>query len=348
MAICARLQWLSMQITTGHAVQISLSLQGSRLRLRCVVDPSVNVTPTHHRAVLVGVLSAVSAHSSIMLSVDRGHKFTSGRSEVCVWMDAPKPLLDFSSPCEDNDEGDDGSGFHDGSDPDPKNKRVAAGNGSNGADDSCVGGGSQSCCGSSSLPSKRPRQHALGCSDECLEPFSEQIAQTDGRLPWVPPFPIPTNYLHPTEYSAWGIEEYEAVAASAGCAERPVYSKSVHFVQVPDVYLFEPDGNDVTHVGDAGITHQLHSLEPPLQQFIEACHQQFLSLGELEAVYDYAYVADPAARECLLLLQFRHFELRGASDLADATFTILEHHLRVHKQFCDAAVRSCIWRLCLE
>ena len=76
--------------------------------------------------------------------------------------------------------------------------------------------------------------------------------------------------------------------------------RCVSFADVPEVLLFEEDAR-----GGQDVPDELQSPVILTKQFIEACHLQFLPIGKLEEVCDYVYVADPAARECLVLFQFR-------------------------------------------
>ncbi len=86
-----RLQWLRQQIIAGKhiSVHFTYNAQESKDKVRFVIDGNAGDRP-QDSLFLDAALDLVTAAVSKSVTVDRGHRFSSGRSEVCFWLQRPE------------------------------------------------------------------------------------------------------------------------------------------------------------------------------------------------------------------------------------------------------------------
>ncbi len=97
LAMLGRLQWLRQQIAAGKhiSVHFTYNAQESKDKVRFVIDGNAG-DRLQDSLFLVAALDLVTAAVSKSVTVDRGHRFSSGRSEVCFWLQHPENV---PSPC---------------------------------------------------------------------------------------------------------------------------------------------------------------------------------------------------------------------------------------------------------
>ena len=84
-----RLLWASRLISAGHQVHISTSVSraSGKLKLKLLIEPIVDVVPSFFRPILLRQIDTFIrlAREDGTTSVDRGHKHSTGISEVACW-----------------------------------------------------------------------------------------------------------------------------------------------------------------------------------------------------------------------------------------------------------------------
>ncbi|CAK0880823.1 unnamed protein product [Prorocentrum cordatum] len=89
MVVHARLRWLRDQVVAGAAAHLTFgaaAIEG-RGKVKVVLDPARPRTSPTARAVLLSALTALEEQAGNAVVVDRGHRFSDGRTEVCFWLD---------------------------------------------------------------------------------------------------------------------------------------------------------------------------------------------------------------------------------------------------------------------
>ena len=86
-----RLPWLRQQIIAGKhiSVHFTYNTQESKDKVRFVIDGNAG-DRLQDSLFLDAALDLVTAAVSKSVTVDRGHRFSSGRSEVCFWLQRPE------------------------------------------------------------------------------------------------------------------------------------------------------------------------------------------------------------------------------------------------------------------
>ncbi|CAK0821258.1 unnamed protein product [Prorocentrum cordatum] len=90
MVVHARLRWLRDQVVAGAAAHLTFgaaAIEG-RGKVKVVLDPARPRTSPTARAVLLSALTALEEQAGNAVVVDRGHRFSDGRTEVCFWLSA--------------------------------------------------------------------------------------------------------------------------------------------------------------------------------------------------------------------------------------------------------------------
>ena len=90
MVVHARLCWLRDQVVAGVAAHLTFgaaAIEG-RGKVKVVLDPARPSTSPTARAVLLSALAALEEQAGCAVVVDRGHRFSDGRTEVCFWLSA--------------------------------------------------------------------------------------------------------------------------------------------------------------------------------------------------------------------------------------------------------------------
>ena len=88
MVVAARLAWLRDRITAGTSVRICVGTAHDCTKAKVKFSLNGRGPPTSMitRQVLLGVVDSVSSTALLHVSVDRGHRFSSGDSEVAIWI----------------------------------------------------------------------------------------------------------------------------------------------------------------------------------------------------------------------------------------------------------------------
>ncbi|CAK0840291.1 unnamed protein product [Prorocentrum cordatum] len=89
MVVHARLRWLRDQVVAGVAAHLTFgaaAIEG-RGKVKVVLDPARPRTSPTARAVLLSALTSLEEQAGNAVVVDRGHRFSDGRTEVCFWLD---------------------------------------------------------------------------------------------------------------------------------------------------------------------------------------------------------------------------------------------------------------------
>ena len=105
MAICARLRWARACAVDGQNVKFSLNYSGGggggsgSAKVKLIIQPELDQVPMPLRIAAVGLLDGLitAADHGNLVIVDRGHRFSSGVSEICLWF-RPARVPHFSPP----------------------------------------------------------------------------------------------------------------------------------------------------------------------------------------------------------------------------------------------------------
>ena len=94
MVVLGRLRWILEKLDAGHIIHYSQSFSSlsGKSKLKFVIEPKSDVVPRLHRVLLRFTLQNVMTTIAIqgVTSVDRGHKHSSGASEIGIWIQVPK------------------------------------------------------------------------------------------------------------------------------------------------------------------------------------------------------------------------------------------------------------------
>ena len=87
MVVRARLAWIREAIVNGHAVHACFSgaSERGRTKVKLLVHPGVAVTSDHQKRFMLAAIDLVVRLEPTYVSVDRGHKHSSGISEINIW-----------------------------------------------------------------------------------------------------------------------------------------------------------------------------------------------------------------------------------------------------------------------
>mmetsp|Transcript_84989 Transcript_84989/g.168700 ORF Transcript_84989/g.168700 Transcript_84989/m.168700 type:complete len:192 (+) Transcript_84989:13-588(+) len=89
MAVAALLTFLQGRIEAGCAAHISLSeTWQAKTKIKTILDPAQAPTSPHARGLLLAMLKTACAAEHSSLTVDRGYRHSSGKTETCFWMTA--------------------------------------------------------------------------------------------------------------------------------------------------------------------------------------------------------------------------------------------------------------------
>ena len=94
MALLARLNWLQQQVERGHEVTVHFSWNAATLKDKvrfCIGAPADHDTRQPTSVLLTGAIQMVSEATVTAVVVDRGHKFSSGKAEICFWIQRRNP-----------------------------------------------------------------------------------------------------------------------------------------------------------------------------------------------------------------------------------------------------------------
>ena len=311
MALASRLAWLNGLILNGHDLVLSVATRTKGTRLRFVIGEHANVIDPLHRWFLRGLLQRIQEQclSSAVTATDSGHRFSCGRSEVCIWLRDrahPLPQSHDGSPHDCSDNADDDDDDDDDGDSKPDD---GGGNGDDGGNHGPSAGSreghrapgvSSSTTGTSnygykSMP-KRPRTHSAGASEVNVldveaylalkkvgvEDLDLENSLLGAQFPPVPSFVV-TVFAAVPEVGRHNLKSQVSDA-------NPVHQKSVTFANAADVLVYDIDALP------SALPSRL--LPRSVMLFIDVCFQQFLAAGELMDVHGIRYTTDLAAREC--------------------------------------------------
>ena len=88
MVVAARIQWVREQLQQGAnaTIHVGAALDQSRAKIRIVIQYGGAPTSLTARSLLLSTLDSVSMSTARFVSVDRGHKHSTGVSEVGIWL----------------------------------------------------------------------------------------------------------------------------------------------------------------------------------------------------------------------------------------------------------------------
>ena len=90
MVVAGRLAWARERIVSGVPAFITVGGAACRDRgkVKLVIDHDGAVTSPMTRTLLVDALDSIARRATHTTTVDRGHRHTSGTSEICIWFSA--------------------------------------------------------------------------------------------------------------------------------------------------------------------------------------------------------------------------------------------------------------------
>jgi hypothetical protein len=111
MVVKERLELVRDRISAGHVVSLSFSAANEKLKAKIIVHPVSDVVPTAIREQLLLVVRLLESSATQMVTVDRGHRFSTGIAKAAFWMqpraNAPSQRKERDGGDGDDDEDDD-------------------------------------------------------------------------------------------------------------------------------------------------------------------------------------------------------------------------------------------------
>ena len=324
MVVAARIAHLQRLAHLGHLTHINLVAQGPRCRIRVIQESHPDAALPVHRHFIAALLAHIGHHAANCIAVDRGHRFSSGRSEVRIYLDslAPSAALDSVSPYPQDGNGGD------------RDDSMGSGEGDDEQQDHDGQGGSDNCGSARGLPkgnsavappdppmspaSKRPRTRSSRASlAELGVQLSSEEDEPSEELPTVPAFSEVVFAGLPGNTTSTRHVKQVSFATEPGVMESPIP------VSVADL-------------------ESLPIIDSELTAFAEGCYAQYLTTHHLRFNYPFRYIMHSKARELILLFQFAMKELHR-SLLGDEAGKLLLDHIHECGQHFPAVERMMLW-----